>query len=183
MKKECASCGVVWLNTDLSKKYLFENFKLNKHNQDIYNNAIDFLDNIHNEKENTFGIYGTLNSGKTHFTQAMGNYLQQKSQNVKVTYNSMFEFTKQSINSMRDANTDQMIDFYTNADVLILDDIDFIETKYRSQEILLTIIDFLLRLDRKIIFTSNKPLADIKELDVRITNRLTKGSNLHLKNQ
>jgi chromosomal replication initiator protein len=167
------------MNTNLSKKYSFENFVFNKSNQDIYNSALNFLSD-NNIAENTFGIFGASDSGKTHLAQAMGNYLQQALPDTRVIYVSMWDFIKQSMSSIRNANTDKMIDFYTDVDTLILDSIDILSAKEFSQERLLMIIDYVLRLDKKIIFTSNKPLIDIKQLDVRITNRLSKGMNLFL---
>ncbi|HRD80626.1 MAG: chromosomal replication initiator protein DnaA [Saprospiraceae bacterium] len=124
---------------------------------------------------NPLVVYGATGLGKTHLAQAIGNEIVAGSNDKSVLYVSSENFTNQVINAIRNNAVGDVVNFYQQIDVLIIDDIQFFANKFKMQEIFFNIFNQLHQSGRQIIMTSDRPPKDLEGIEDRLISRFKWG--------
>jgi chromosomal replication initiator protein len=125
---------------------------------------------------NPLMIYGGVGLGKTHLVQAIGNYIKNNSLSEKfVLYVSSEKFTSQFINAIRNNSLQDFMSFYMQVDVLIIDDVQFLSGKEKTQETFFHIFNHLHQSGKQIVMTSDRPPRDLEGMEDRLLSRFKWG--------
>jgi chromosomal replication initiator protein len=158
----------------LNPSYNFEAFVVGSCNQFAHAAALAVA-NLPAKNYNPLLVYGGVGLGKTHLLNAIGNHIVQNDPSVKVCSLSSEKFTNELINCIR---YEKMTDFrnkYRNKDVLLVDDIQFLGGKERTQEEFFHTFNSLYDSHKQIVITSDKPPKDIPGLEERLRSRISWG--------
>ena len=158
----------------LIPRYTFENFVVGASNQ-FAHAACLAVANRPAESYNPLFIYGGVGLGKTHLVNAVGHRLVQRDPGQKVIYTTFESFMNQLIGSLRRDHMNEFKNYYRNIDVLILDDIQFIAGKERTQEEFFHTFNSLYESHKQIIITSDRFPKEIPKLEDRLRNRFEWG--------
>ncbi|MEI6507389.1 MAG: chromosomal replication initiator protein DnaA [Bacteroidota bacterium] len=129
---------------------------------------------------NPLMIFSETGLGKTHLVQAIGNMVKQNNKNKVVLYVPVEKFINQFVDSVRNNSNQDFMNFYQHVDVLIVDDVQFLENKQKTQEIFFTIFNHLHQLGKQIILTSDRAPKDLKGMDERLLSRFKWGLSADL---
>lgn len=124
---------------------------------------------------NPLVIYGNSGLGKTHLAHAVGNAILEEHEDIVVLYVSSDVFTNQVVQSIKNNVAEDFVNFYQMVDVLIVDDIQFLENKQKTQEIFFHIFNQLHQNNKQIIMTSDRPPKDLNGLEDRLISRFKWG--------
>ncbi|MEQ9468504.1 MAG: chromosomal replication initiator protein DnaA [Ekhidna sp.] len=124
---------------------------------------------------NPLMIYGGVGLGKTHLVQAIGNHIRKEDPTKKIIYVASEKFTNQFIDSLRNNNVQSFISYYREVDILILDDVQFLRDKEKTQEIFFHIFNHLHQSGKQIVMTSDCAPKDLKGLQERLVSRFKWG--------
>jgi len=124
---------------------------------------------------NPLMIYGVVGLGKTHLVQAIGNEIKGSASDKFVLYVSSEKFTNQFIDALKNNRVQEFSNFYLQVDILIIDDVQFLSGKERTQEIFFHIFNHLHQSGKQIIMTSDCPPRDLKGLQERLLSRFKWG--------
>lgn len=161
--------------TYFNPRYTFENFIRGENNQLAWSAAIAVADNPGGTKFNPLVIYGPTGLGKTHLVQAIGNRVLQRNPNARVLYTNSEKFTMEYINAIQTNKVPDFTNFYRGVDVLIVDDIQFLGGKEKTQDMFFHTFNALHQLGKQLILTSDKSPKDLADLDERLISRFTWG--------
>jgi chromosomal replication initiator protein len=159
---------------NLIPKYTFENFVVGASNQFAHAASLAVA-NQPGEHYNPLFIYGGVGLGKTHLINAIGHQIVEKRAALKVLYLSSESFMNELIASLRRDKMDEFKTRFRNIDALILDDVQFIAGKERTQEEFFHTFNSLYESHKQIIITSDKFPKEIPELEDRLRNRFEWG--------
>lgn len=129
---------------------------------------------------NPLFIFGDVGLGKTHLAQAIGNAVIEKDKEKAVLYVSSEKFTNQFIQSLRNNAIEDFVNFYHNIDVLIIDDIQFLANRHKTQEIFFHIFNQLHQSQKQIIVTSDRPAKELDGMEERLISRFKWGLSADL---
>ncbi|HEX5608321.1 MAG TPA: chromosomal replication initiator protein DnaA, partial [Candidatus Binatia bacterium] len=160
-------------NTNLVPKYTFQNFVVGASNQ-FAHAACVAVANQPGEHYNPLFIYGGVGLGKTHLVNAIGHQSAQRS-GLKVVYLSSESFMNELIGSLRRDKMDEFKKKFRNVDILILDDVQFIAGKERTQEEFFHTFNSLYESHKQIVITSDKFPKEIPGIEDRLRNRFEWG--------
>jgi len=124
---------------------------------------------------NPLMIYGGVGLGKTHLVQAIGNYIKNNNQDKFVLYVSSEKFTNQFINAIRTDTLRHFMNFYMQVDVLVIDDVQFLAGKEKTQESFFHIFNHLHGAQKQIIMTSDRSPRDLQGMQDRLLSRFKWG--------
>jgi chromosomal replication initiator protein len=120
-------------------------------------------------------IYGPTGLGKTHLVQAIGNRVLQRNPNARVLYTNSEKFTMEYINAIQTNKVPEFTNFYRGVDVLIVDDIQFLGGKEKTQDMFFHTFNALHQEGKQLILTSDKQPKDLADLDERLISRFQWG--------
>lgn len=129
---------------------------------------------------NPLMVYGGSGLGKTHLVQAIGNHIVQSQSDVKVLYVTSDKFANQFIEATRNANIQNFANFYSQVDVLIIDDVQFFAGKPKTEEIFFQIFNHLHQNKKQIILTSDCAPKDLGGMQERLLSRFKWGLSADL---
>ncbi|RKY93974.1 MAG: chromosomal replication initiator protein DnaA [Ignavibacteriae bacterium] len=159
----------------LNSRYTFDNFVKGEGNQLARAAAGAISDNPGGTSFNPFFVYGGVGLGKTHLIQAVGNEILKNHPDKKVIYLSSDIFTVEFVDAIQSNKVNEFSSFYRSMDVLIIDDIQFLIGKEKTQDLFFHIFNTLHQSRKQIILSSDKPPKDLKGLDARLTSRFQWG--------
>lgn len=163
----------------LSREYTFEHFVVGDNNRFAANAAMAIANNP-GTTYNPCLIYGGVGLGKTHLLQSIGNKVWQTNQETRIVYVTAEDFTNEFIRSIQENKTHLFKNKYRHADVLLIDDIHFLQKKHETQEELFHTFNALFDAKKQMVFTSDRPVSEIKEITERLQNRFTRGLTVDL---
>lgn len=158
----------------LNPKYTFENFIVGKGNELAHAASLAVSDKP-GTTYNPLFIYGGVGLGKTHLMQAVGQKLVEKDPDKKIKYVTCEQFTNDFINSISSGKMEQFNNIYRSADILLVDDIQFLTGKEGTQEAFFHTFNDLHQRDKQIIITSDRPPKAIATLEDRLLSRFEWG--------
>lgn len=165
----------------LNSKYTFESFIVGSGNELAYA-ACQAVSNSPGSKYNPLFLYGGVGIGKTHLIQAVGNAIIEKNPSASVVYVSTEQFVQEFIDAVRYKKNTDFAGHYRNADVLIIDDMQFIAGKDKTQEEFFHTFNALHQANKQIIISSDKPPKDIPTLEERLRSRFAWGMTIDMQN-
>jgi chromosomal replication initiator protein len=159
---------------NLNPKYIFESFIVGPFNELAHAAAQAVIRKV-GLVYNPLFIYGPTGVGKTHLLQAMGNHIKKMHPNKKVYYVTSEQFVTDYVNSVQANRGNFFKEKYRKYDTLIMDDIQFLSNKDRSQEELFHLFNNFYENNKQIIFSSDKPPKVIPNLEDRLKSRFEGG--------
>lgn len=163
----------------LSHDYTFEHFVVGDNNRFAANAALAIANNP-GVTYNPCLIYGGVGLGKTHLLQSIGNYAWKHGDKDRIVYVTAETFTNEFIRAIQDGKTHVFKNKYRRADVLLVDDIHFLQKKNETQEELFHTFNALFDAKKQMVFTSDRPVSEIKDITERLQNRFTRGLTVDL---
>jgi chromosomal replication initiator protein len=158
----------------LNPKYLFETFVIGSSNRFAHAAAVAVAE-APGKAYNPLLVYGDSGLGKTHLLHAIGHYVRSLYGGARVRYVSSEEFTNDFINAIRDDRASQFQRRYREVDVLLIDDIQFLEGKIQTQEEFFHTFNTLHNANKQIVITSDRPPKRLVALEDRLRNRFEWG--------
>lgn len=155
-------------------EYTFTTFAVSGSNQLAFTASMNVAAHL-GTTYNPLFIYGPVGVGKTHLMHAIANDVYHKDPGVKIIYLTSEEFTNEVVEAIRGNTTAQMKRRFRNANLLLIDDIQFIEGKERVQEELFHTFNILIDNGAQICLSSDRPPQEIKKLERRLSSRFAGG--------
>jgi chromosomal replication initiator protein len=160
--------------TRLNPKYIFETFVIGSSNRFAHAAAVAVAE-APGKAYNPLLVYGDSGLGKTHLLHAIGHYVRSLFTGSRVRYVSSEEFTNDFINAIRDDRASAFQRRYRDVDVLLIDDIQFLEGKIQTQEEFFHTFNTLHNANKQIVITSDRPPKRLEALEDRLRNRFEWG--------
>ena len=165
----------------INERYTFDNFIVGSGNE-LAHAACQAIAANPGTKYNPLFLYGGVGIGKTHLIQAVGNEVLAKNSRARVVYVSSEQFVQEFVDALRFKKNTDFADFYRGADVLIVDDVQFLAGKEKIQEEFFHTFNALHQANKQIIISSDKPPRDIPTLEERLRSRFVWGMSIDMQN-
>jgi len=161
--------------TNLRQKYTFDTFVKGKSNELAFAAAQAVAEAPGESSYNPLFLYGGVGLGKTHLIQSIGNYIFDHFPEMNVLYQSTENFTNELIKAIRERTTHEFKLKYRGCDILLLDDIQFLERTVETQEEMFHTFNTLYNVSKQIVLTSDLPPKDLINIEDRLTSRFSMG--------
>ena len=165
----------------VNERYTFDNFVVGSGNELAYA-ACQAIAQSPGNKYNPLFVYGGVGIGKTHLIQAVGNAILAKKPSSHVVYISTEQFVQEFLDAVRYKKNTDFAGYYRSADVLIVDDIQIIAGKEKTQEEFFHTFNALHQANKQIIISSDKPPREIPTLEDRLRSRFAWGMSIDMQN-
>lgn len=166
--------------TYFNSRYTFENFIRGESNQLACSAAVAVADAPGKTRYNPLVVFGPTGLGKTHLVQAIGNRVLQNNRSAKVLYTSSERFAMEFINAIQTNKQADFTSFYRGVDVLIVDDIQFLGGKEKTQDMFFHTFNALHQAGKQLILTSDKQPKDLADVDERLISRFHWGLSVDI---
>lgn len=169
---------------NLRPEYTFTNFVAGQSNRFAYITALNVAEAPHVSTMNPLYIFGDVGLGKTHLMMAVGWYILSNNINANVIYTSAQQFADEYFAATRknsDYSIEQFYNYYRSADVLLVDDIQFLAGKNGTQEEFFKLFDYLYEKNKQIIITSDRRADELENIMKRLTSRFSWGISVDIK--
>ncbi len=163
----------------LNERYTLDSFVVGDSNELAFA-ACQAITQQPGTKYNPLFLYGGVGIGKTHLIQAVGNILQARNPGAKVLYISTEQFVQEFVDALRFRKTAAFARYYRTAEVLIVDDVQFIAGKEKMQEEFFHTFNALHQANKQIIISADKPPKDIPTLEDRLRSRFSGGMSIDM---
>lgn len=166
--------------SNLNPRYTFDNFIVGSNNNFAYRSSLAVAE-APGEMYNPLFLYGGVGLGKTHLMQSIAHFILENNPNSKVLYVTSEQFTNELIEKIgtrkdsKDFAASEFREKYRNLDVLLIDDIQFIIGKERTQLEFFNTFNTLVNLNKQVIISSDKPPRDFDTLEERLRTRFDMG--------
>jgi len=164
---------------NINPTYQFDSFVVGDNSAFAYNVSMAIAKNP-GVSYNPCLIYGGVGLGKTHLIQSIGNYIHQNTPELQVIYVTAEMFTNEFVQAIGEKKTPQFRNKYRKADVLLIDDIHFLQNKSSTQEELFHVFNNLFEANKQLVFTCDRPINELQDITDRLKNRFTRGINVDL---
>ena len=165
----------------INERYTFESFVVGSGNELAYA-ACQAVAANPGTKYNPLFLYGGVGIGKTHLIQAVGNAVLARKPDARVVYVSSEQFVQEFVDALRYKKNTDFADFYRGADVLVVDDVQFLAGKEKIQEEFFHTFNALHQANKQIIISSDKPPREIPTLEERLRSRFVWGMSIDMQN-
>jgi chromosomal replication initiator protein len=162
-------------HSTLNINYLFDNFIEGDCNRLARSAGYAVAKKPGTTSFNPLMIYGGVGLGKTHLVHAIGNEIKKHHNDKRIIYVASEKFTNQFIEALKNNDIQEFINFYRDVDVLMIDDVQFLKDKEKTQEIFFHIFNHLHQSGKQIIMTSDCAPKDLKGLQERLVSRFKWG--------
>lgn len=160
-------------------KYTFDSFVIGNSNKFAHAVCVSVAEHpsfeVTKDAHNPLFLYGGVGLGKTHLMHAIANRLKEKNSDYKIAYVTSEKFTNELINSIKEKNNEEFRKKYRSLDVLLIDDIQFIEGKEATQEEFFHTFNELHSNNKQIIISSDRPPQELVTLEDRLRSRFESG--------
>jgi len=158
----------------LNSRYTFDNFVVGEHNELAKAACHAVCENL-GKIYNPLFIYGKVGLGKTHLLQSIGNHVRAGDGTKKIVYTTSERFTTELVNSIKNNRADKFKEEYQKVDLLIIDDVQFLAGKEKTQQEFFHIFNSLHNLNKQIVISSDRPPKAISTLEERLRSRFEGG--------
>lgn len=162
------------VSSSLNSRYTFESFIVGENNN-LAHSACYAISQNPGSLYNPLFIYGGVGLGKTHLLQSIGNALTAQDSNKKVFYTTTEKFTQELIGAIKSNSMENFKRVYQSIDLLIIDDVQFLSGKEKTQHEFFNIFNTLYQLDKQIVISSDRPPKSIATLEDRLKSRFEGG--------
>lgn len=159
---------------NLNPKYTFAGFVVGPSNQFAAAAAMAVAGDL-GRVYNPLFVYGGVGLGKTHLISSVGNAVLQKRRDCNILYVSAEQFTNEVVSAFRHGKTEELKNKYRNLDLLLLDDVQFVENKTATQEELFHTLNVLYDKQKQIVLSSDRPPKEIRSVTDRLRSRFSMG--------
>ena len=160
--------------TNLNNRYMFENFIVAENNELAHAACYAVSQNL-GMVYNPLFIYGGVGLGKTHLLQSLGNEVMKNFPEKRIKYINSERFTTELVDSIKNQKVDLFKEYYQQMDVLIIDDIQFLAGREKTQNEFFHIFNALYQLNKQIVISSDRPPKAIATLEERLRSRFEGG--------
>ncbi len=160
--------------TNLNNRYTFENFIVAENNELAHAACYAVSQNL-GMVYNPLFIYGGVGLGKTHLLQSIGNEVIKNSPEKKIKYINSERFTTELVDSIKNQKVDVFKEYYQQMDILIIDDIQFLSGREKTQNEFFHIFNALYQINKQIVISSDRPPKAIPTLEERLRSRFEGG--------
>ena len=165
--------------SNLNPSYTFDNFVVGNSNRLAYTSAIKVADQP-GVVANPLYIFGDVGLGKTHLMQCVGNYIRESNIKKKVVYVKADHFVEEYVRLASRKRYEEFNDLYRDVDVLLVDDIQFLAKKEKSQIEFFKLFEMLHGQSKQIVITSDRSANDLKDIMSRLTSRFLWGVSVDI---
>ncbi|HPY11670.1 MAG TPA: chromosomal replication initiator protein DnaA [Sphaerochaeta sp.] len=165
--------------SNLNPSYDFSSFVIGDNSAFAYNASLAIAKNP-GSSYNPCLIYGGVGLGKTHLLSSIGNYILDNTPELKVMYVTAEMFTNEFIESIGSQRTQHFKNKFRKVDVLLIDDIHFLQGKDSTQEELFHTFNNLYDAKKQMVFTCDRPISELKNITDRLSSRFERGLNVDL---
>ncbi|MBO5453005.1 MAG: chromosomal replication initiator protein DnaA [Clostridia bacterium] len=166
--------------TKINENYTFENFIVGQSNRFAHAYALSAAESPGSKYLNPLFLCAGAGLGKTHLCHAIVNFSRMYAPERKVIYVSAEKYTNEFITSLKEKRTHVFREKYRNADILIVDDIQFISGKYSTIEEFFHTFNDLYDNGKQIVLTSDRPPSEINDIEERLISRFNMGLNIEI---
>ncbi len=171
---EMATKSQIYHQANLNPTYTFNNFVVGNSNRLAYTSSIKVADQP-GIVANPLYIFGDVGLGKTHLMQSVGNYVLEGDINKRVLYVKADQFVEDYVRYAAKKKFNEFNKIYRDVDVLLVDDIQFLAKKEKSQEEFFKLFEQLHNQQKQIVITSDRKASDLKDIMNRLTSRFAWG--------
>jgi chromosomal replication initiator protein len=165
----------------LNERYTFDNFIVGASNELAFA-ACEVIAQQPGIKYNPLFLYGGVGIGKTHLIQAVGNAITTNNRQARVLYITTEQFVQEFVDALKTRKTAEFAGHYRTADVLIVDDVQFIAGKEKMQEEFFHTFNALHQANKQIIISSDTPPSEIPTVEDRLRSRFAWGMSIDMQN-
>jgi chromosomal replication initiator protein len=158
----------------LNPKYTFEQFVIGEGNRFAHAASLAVAE-LPAQAYNPLFLHGPPGLGKTHLLHAVGNYVRRFGAGLEIRYATIEEFTTAFVDAIREQRTGDFKDRFRNADVVLIDDVQFLTGRAKTREEFFHTFNALLHSGRQLVISSDRPPEELPDLEARLTERFRAG--------